>query len=271
MCDGDPGDTDTDTEGHSETQSSDTEGESSSEGETGPSGCDDPDLDALAQRLGDILGTDVGPSVCDGAETLPEGNTVLHSDGQKKSIATEEVDWRFRGTILGVDLPGDVPCGPGDGYEVLCTAQTQPLDGPVAIFYGLVAGDIDPAEPELSYQFGFVFDTDGDPSNDYEPLPQYPADFFAFTDLWLYTVHPAGEGWYTWASSGDAGFANVPSSERFVILGDAVVLIVDEDEISPESASWRMTAFRHYGDYGASMPWSGDVVPEVGDPLTPVQ
>ncbi len=260
-CDGDPADTDT--------QATETDG--SSTGDTDPAGgCDDPELHHIAELLGGALDVDVTDAVCTGGQALPAGNETLHSDGVKRSDATEEVDWIHGGSILGVDLPGDVPCGAGTGLTVLCTAETLPIVGTAAIFYGRVAAPIDLDDPEFHHQYGFVFDTDGQAKNNYVPGPQYPADFFADTDLWLYSVHVAGEAWYTWASSAAAGFANVPSSERIIIVGDVIALVVDEDEIDGTSASWRMTAFRHLGDYGASMPWSGDVVPPVGDPLSPL-
>lgn len=263
-CDGDPGDTMSTTDPTDPTDPTDSDSDTSSD-------CEDADVEDLANVLGDILGTDVSTSVCASAEPLPDGNQTQHSDGQQTATAEEEVDFVLRGTILGVDLPGDVPCGPGNGFEVLCTGETLAIDGPAAVFYAKVGAPIDFDEPTFSYQFGWVFDTDGDPANDYEPGASYPDDFFGGTDYWLYTVHNAGEGWYTWASSGDEGFTNVPSSERIVIAGDVVLLIVDEDEITPKNASWRMTAFRHLGDYGASLEWSGDVVPAVSEGLTPVE
>ncbi|MBK8237806.1 MAG: caspase family protein [Deltaproteobacteria bacterium] len=255
MCAGDPGGTDTD---------------GTTSGDTDPASCDDADLQHIAATLGDALGVDVTDAVCSGGQALPAGNSTQHSNGKTTSDATEEVDWIDRGSILGVQLDGDVPCGAGDGATVLCTATSLPITGTAAIFYGRVAAPIDVDDLEFDHQYGFVFDTDGDASNDYVPGPQYPADFFAGTDLWLYTVHVAGDGWTTWAASAAAGFATVPSSERIVIAGDVVALVVDEDEIHGDAGSWRMTAFRHLGDYGAAMPWSGDVVPPVGDPLSPL-
>lgn len=273
VCDGDPGQTTGDTDSNSET---DTDATATDEGTSGEStdtssGCSDPELDAIGQALGDILGADVGEAVCSGAQQLPAGNQTLHSDGVKTSDATEEVDWILNGVILGVDVPGGLPCGPGAGFDIFCTGQTLAIDGPVAIVWGRVAAPIDPNEKTFSYQYGFVFDTDGDAGNDYVPGPQYPADFFAGTDQWFYTVHNAGEGWYTWASSAAAGFANVPSSERIIVAGDLVALVVNEDEVHPDTASYRITAFRHLGDYGQTQPWSGDVVPAVADGLTPLQ
>ncbi|MBX7083600.1 MAG: caspase family protein [Nannocystaceae bacterium] len=271
QCTGDPGgSSSSSTDGTTDTDGTtgDTDGTT---GDTDPTGgCADPDLEHIAQALAAALGTDVDEPVCSGGQSLPAGNQTLHPDGIKTSDATEEVDWISGGSILGVDLPSDVPCGPGAGYTVLCTGMSLPIDGPAAIFYGRVAAPIDIDEPDFSYQYAFVFDTDGDPSNDYVPGPQYPADFFAGSDLWLYTLHNAGEGWYTWGASAAVGFANVPSSERILIADDVVALIVDQDEIGGDAASWRMTAFRHLGDGGAAMPWSGDVVPPVGDPLTPL-
>ena len=84
-------------------------------------------------------------------------------------------------------------------------------------------------------------------------------------------MHPAGSGWYAWQSSAANGFANGASSERIVVAGDLVALIVDADEVPAATARYRLTAFRHLGDYGQSMPWSGDVVPAVGEPLVPLQ
>jgi hypothetical protein len=58
---------------------------------------------------------------------------------------------------------------------------------------------------------------------------------------------------------------------RLVIADDVIAVIANASEIHPDTASFRMTAFRHLGDYGASMPWSGVLAPPVDEPLTPVQ
>lgn len=251
-----------------DTSASDPTTETGSTGST--SACDDAALDALGLSLEEILGIAIAKDVCDHAQPLPAGNETVHSDGVEITTAQEECDWIAGGSVI-VDLPGDVPCGAGDGYTVLCTGETLALGGPAVVVFGRLAAPVDIAEGEFSYQYGFVFDVDGDPDNNYEPGPAYPSDFFADSDLWLYTVHPAGEDWYTWASSAAEGFTNVPSSERIIVIDDFVVLVIDGDEVDATTASWRMTAFRHLGDYGASLPWSGDVVPPVGEPLTPLQ
>jgi hypothetical protein len=119
------------------------------------------------------------------------------------------------------------------------------------------------------YQYGFVFDADGDPSNNYEADASYPDDFFAGTDRWYEAAYTPSAGWSLKATDATT-FAPVQTSARIALVNDTVTLLVPASEMTAESPRYRVTAFEHKGDYGIAEPhdWKGDVEPPVAEGLS---
>ena len=57
------------------------------------------------------------------------------------------------------------------------------------VLYNVMHDDIPEADPTNSYQYGFVFDRDGNTNNNYQPTPDYANDFFADTDYWVVATY----------------------------------------------------------------------------------
>jgi hypothetical protein len=61
----------------------------------------------------------------------------------------------------------------------------------------------------------------------------------------------------------------VASGARMTISDGAIMLVVPMTEFVDQSPSYRVTSFRHRGDFGLNPPhdWSGDIVPTVDEGL----
>jgi len=127
--------------------------------------------------------------------------------------------------------------------------------------------DMPHADANYSYQIGFVFDSDDDPSNNYQPAPSWPADFFKDTDRWYVAEYAPGGEWTI--SVSNAGSSTLAASgARIIMNGNAVVLVLPASEIPSSQASFRITAFRHDGSYGLSGGfWNADLSTAVGLPM----
>src|SRR5690606_18817381 len=120
------------------------------------------------------------------------------------------------------------------------------------------------------HQYAFVFDSDADPSNNYQASSQYPNDFFDNTDRWYVASYTPQQGWRIEVSNASGGtITPISSDARIVIDGAMMMLLVPADELASPCPPYRMTAFTHRGDYGLNPPydWSGDVEPPVDMPL----
>lgn len=211
--------------------------------------------------------------------TLPVCNLTGHSNGVLETESQGNTD--LVRVVRGVEDPTDAevenafgqtdfPCGMGEHGYTICGGEPFP-PGPTLLIDVTLAGQVPIDDPTYLFQYGFVFDRDGDPANDYEASPDYPMDFFSGTDRWYSVTYFPDTGWMLHAS--DPGSGPVPTAAR-VIIGDwGMTLVVPTSEIGDlEDASFRVTAFRHLGDFGMQPPheWNGDTFPAVGEPLIPV-
>lgn len=164
----------------------------------------------------------------------------------------------------------DYPCGETSERIVLCASQSPfPPDEYVTMAM-VLTGDIPAADIEYFHQYGFVFDVDGDPSNNYQASAQFPNDFFDDTDRWYVASYGPQDGWSLQVSDARGGtISDSASAARIVIEGQVMTLIVPAAELAVSCPGYRMTAFTHLGDYGLDLPheWSADVEPAVAQPL----
>lgn len=235
-----------------------------------PTGCSDAGLDEIGKVLGAMLGDDVAAQACTDAKPQPAGNTTLHSNGVDTSTAAGPVDIVLTGTHLGAGIDLSLfPCGVGELATTYC-AGNDAIDGDAVVLFADFA-DALPMQPALYYQYGFVFDSDGDSSNDYVPIPQYPADFFTGSNRW----YQFGGGPVGWTLSVDDVVGNAPvpatSNARLITTDSGLVLVLPASELDVADAAWRLSAFEHDGSYGNGGPWSGDLVPTVAQGLAPLQ
>ncbi len=108
------------------------------------------------------------------------------------------------------------------------------------------------------------------PSNNYQASPDYPNDFFQDTDLWYEAAYDPASGWrLNVTDAADVSVISIPSDARIIMYGNVLVLVVPRSELSVTAPDFRITAFRHGGDYGMNAPhdYSGSIWPSVEDGL----
>lgn len=203
---------------------------------------------------------------------LLEGNQTTGSDGVATVTSAGETD--FACVESGVASRSDVDFTIFDNEETTLVtdapggAGIEGAAGDVAfVTLGLV-DDFPAAQPGHYYQYGFVFDTDGDPANDYEPAPAYPADFFGGTNRWYQLNGEPGAGWDLSVQDIVNGQPVTADSDATVLsFGNGLVLLAPVDELgNPADVGWRGSAFLHDGNWLAD-DWNADVDPAVGEAL----
>ncbi len=163
------------------------------------------------------------------------------------------------------------PCGEGPAGLTVCASSEPPPSGRYVLLIVQFEGDIPLNDETHFYQYAFVFDADGQAWNNYEPWPDFPNDFFAYTDKWYELAYSPDGGWQVFVTDVRQDFALVQSDARFVIAGPELAVFIPLDEFDTDTPTFRATAFGHTGDFGMSGgPWSGDYYPLVSDSLLPV-
>lgn len=168
------------------------------------------------------------------------------------------------------------PCGAGPNGRTLCRAT--PVDAPAGDYLVISSAyelPIPLADPVNYYQYGFVFDADAVTTNNYQPGTQYPNDFFKDTDRW-YTADytPVTQTWSLKVVDASGGMIRTvtDSNARLIMKDNSLTLVVPASEFTTMKPSFRLTAFRHAGDYGVNSPYNydGSLWPSVGDGLQPI-
>jgi len=203
-----------------------------------------------------------------------DGET-MHSDGEQ--TAKPEPAQKIEG-LASVVIEGDsvfetidevFPCGAGALGTTVCAWSDEPPTGAWAAIVAQFAGEIPFDDDVYWFQYGVVFDADGDTTNNYVPSEAYPNDFWAGTDLWYQLRDTPNVEWEVLVHDHQLR-SGIPSNARFVIAGSELGLFVPVSELQLPDSTFRVTSFSHTGDWGATGVWSGDYYPQVGEPLEPV-
>lgn len=200
---------------------------------------------------------------------MQQGSMMTASDGVstgESSGATDAVCVTYGTAEARRAVP--VECGE---EGVTCAAGAQPLTGEVATIAVEYAADVPASDADNAYQYGFVFETDDDATNDWEPLPAYPNDTYQGTDLWVQLTANAGGPWTVGVddvTSSQQIVRRATSDARVVRDGSVLVMMVPLADLGPAPA-FRTTAFRHDGQW-LQGDWNIDYYPET-DTLLPFE
>jgi hypothetical protein len=171
------------------------------------------------------------------------------------------------------------PCGDA-GPLVVCAADVVEVPaGDMLIVAVEMAGDIVTDSTERSYVYSIVFDSDGDPGNDWVFNPPFDWDYFQGTDRWYQAAYDHTTGiWVTNVTQltpdGSIPVGGDPSAVRFVVDGPWAVWFIPTSEFAAYPAPFRVSAFGHDGLFSESTR-GGDVSgadptePLVGPPTEP--
>ncbi len=167
------------------------------------------------------------------------------------------------------------PEGQGpEGFTIHPDISTPMSAGGFVVVYQVVDEPIPLADPQRHFQYGFVFDSDGNTFNNYTPPAAFDNDFFRDTDRWYAVTYSPQAGWslaVTDATNGN--LTAVASAARVIIRDNTMLLVVPVTEFAVPNPAYRVTSFAHNGDWGLNPPhtWSGDPTPTVHEPLATFQ
>jgi hypothetical protein len=213
----------------------------------------DPRARALNHTSFKILGGAVYPIAAGGAaapNTRSSGTYQITADG------ADALNTKY-------------PCGQHANGITHCVLTNPLTAGTYVIVFGIMHGNIPLADGGNLYQYGFVFDRDNDPANNYVPPPQFANDFFKGTDQWYQAQYnPRSTGFSFGARRVSNNSSQIfPTTARLILNGATWFLIVPASEFSVPDPMVRFTAFRHTGNFGLTGDWDGDVQRPVDQPL----
>ena len=246
-------------------------------------GCSDQTVDASdAAKVGPPA---VGAKVMDLVNALICGVDLVtpHSDGEsEKAGAGDHTEVHAMGALRVPEVPaallagafsedGLLRCGEGALGLTLCPAGAGPMPaGDYVLALNVTLGKIPLEDSESWYQYGFVFDADGEEANNYQATEAFPNDFFQGTDRWYAAGCDPAAGWQLQVTDASGEWPQeAPTNARIVIAGSTMVLVVPGAEFEVPEPDFRVTAFQHAGDWGTTPPhdWSGDVEPPMSSGL----
>jgi hypothetical protein len=245
-----------------------------------PSECaDDPDLEKFA-KLAKLFEQE--QEMCSLERTV-DIQTLLHSWEQlsEKAVANDQTTIGrilYHLSFLNQNLlnllfnNSAFECGPGPNGLTLCSDSPQTAtEGDWLLVATVLDASMPTSDPTNYYQYGFVFDADGDTSNNYRASAPYSRDFFDNTDRWYVASYSPSAGWALEVSTANgSGITPVTTTAaRIIIEGNTMLLAVPLSEFSVAKPSYRVTAFRHTGDWGTQAPhnYDGSIWPAVADGL----
>jgi len=202
----------------------------------------DPRLRFLPDALADLL------------DSISANTPTFVSDDVDIAQLTEIVLRMSPAEVARVFNQSTVECGASEPFLVVCPDGVVDMpDGEVlALGMTLVAPAPD-GNTEQSYIYSAVFDSDGDPANDWVFNPPFDFDLFQAADRWyeLSWSHTA----QTWSISvsqvgTDQTIAPATSAVRAVVTGNHVIFLVPRSEVG--EGAYRLTSFGHDGAFSES-------------------
>lgn len=176
------------------------------------------------------------------------------------------------GTNAAARIEAAFPCGEGPVGTTLCDPAAGAFaPGEYVFVLATFGGEIPTDDPAGTFQHAFVFDADGIASNNYVPSSEYPKDFFQGTDKWYQVFYTPDEGFSLRVIDSRVSVSNpVATGARLIVAGREFAAFIPRAELDGTAPGFRVTTFRHEGDYGLSGgPWDASYHPPLDEPLMP--
>jgi len=223
-----------------------------------------------------------GDQVQDYYKGYPLGKSIFHSDGVHEGIP-QGANELIAGTVLAFgdnrnlgpidynvhfdpifkETKGTTtfPDGQGpNGYTLSANMPIAPAAGDLLVLSMVADADIPLADPVNYYTYGFVADSDGDSTNNWVPDPAFPKDIFQGTDYWFTAEYNPTDGWSLLVRTAyNNNVQEVSSAAKAIISGNSITLVVPLGEFQSMYPRWRLTSFRHSGDFGLNPPYDFDI------------
>ncbi|MEM8707355.1 MAG: hypothetical protein AAGE98_12910, partial [Actinomycetota bacterium] len=135
-----------------------------------------------------------------------------------------------------------------DGHTTVCDSifdVTPFSEGEVVIATMVFADDV--ASGPWTYTYSAVFDSNGDPADDWVPIDPFNWDQYQGTDRW-YVLDVVDGEFSLGRFDGSFGFP-VPTGARVVVSGNVIRFFIPGSELGPEATGGRVTSFRHDGTF----------------------
>jgi hypothetical protein len=236
----------------------------------------DPILDGILRAIDIDLDPEAGHElldlVRDAIDSL-SGRSAAYQ-GSEIDIARSWVMMINGGAAFQLNAFGNTvyPCGASDPLVACATDVLDMPAGETLVVAVRMDADIQTTSTERSYIYSIVFDSDGDPANDWVFNPPFDWDYFQGADRWYQAIydHTTGEWWVDVTQlTADGSFPQLSeaSSVRLVVDGPWAVWFIPTTEFEVYPAPFRVTAFAHDGFYSESSR-GGDVMG--ADPTEPL-
>ena len=161
----------------------------------------------------------------------------------------------------------------GQTNTLLVVAAEMPLT-PIAETYHFVHLEVESTlaitvpDPTILLEYAFVFDQDGELTNNYAADPA--TNYYNDSDQWYVMSYSNAQGWrlrvFTATTSGNVDtLTEVASAARVIMTGNALILVVPASEFTVSDPDYRVTSFAHDGDFGIPAPhsWTGNAEPRL--------
>jgi uncharacterized protein YjdB len=211
-------------------------------------------------------------SFCTNATAALATGPVVHK-GQQQARALDHTSLRIAGGVPSWSLNATAlnalhavyPCGPhASGFTACAQGMTGPLPaGDYVMVYTVLHAPLPVAADGFIYQYGFAFDGDGNPANNYTD-PNTPAEFFLNTDFWVLVDGEPGRAWQITAlNARNNTLTQAQTNARAIIDGATMFLIVPRSSFAINAPPLRFSTF----GIDAMGNWKGDVQRPLGQPL----
>jgi MYXO-CTERM domain-containing protein len=161
------------------------------------------------------------------------------------------------------------PCGVGVNAVMACDSFGNELTPGAYVVVGTaLTGPVPLQDTVNTYQYGFVFDSDGDPNNNLVAVPPFTGDFFQGTDFWLVLDYTPFTGWFLNVVELRNGIPQpIDGLARVVIDGNSMTALIPKSSLPAAAPGYRVTVHCHQGDFGEVLPTNADTEPAVEQPL----
>ncbi len=159
---------------------------------------------------------------------------------------------------LGTDVTTVCPPGVGDVPE-----------GDLIVIAAQYSDTLPTAGDENHYTYAAVFESNDDPSDDWQYQGPYDWDFFIGTDRW-YQINwdPDSQQWSMTVTNGQKPGGE--TAARAVLAGDTIFWMIPASEFASPNPTYRVTSFIHDGTYAPEAS-GGDVSgDDPTEPLLPI-
>lgn len=217
-----------------------------------------------AQRAVTILGglvEDTGSGLFSISTVVPGGFRPAvdlwdHHGFRYGEMSRLRLDLDYNRSVFECGTTADV-----DGLDVavttVCSDDVLPIEPGGVILVAATYMDALPRDAAEHYTYAAVFESNGDPSDDWEYQGDFDWDLYQGTDRW-YEIHwdPVSGAWTMTVS--DTLTPHGPSGARALLFGDTILWVIPAAEFESDTPAYRVTSFVHDGTFAPEVS-GGDV------------